>query len=49
MSAQNLLVAAGFSGHGLMQSPAVGRALSELIAYGEYRTLERRHVTRQST
>ena len=37
---ENLLVAAGFSGHGLMQSPAVGRALSELIRFGEYRTLD---------
>lgn len=36
----NLLVAAGFSGHGLMQSPAVGRALSELITHGEYRSLD---------
>jgi glycine/D-amino acid oxidase-like deaminating enzyme len=36
----NLLIAAGFSGHGLMQSPAVGRALSELIEYGEYRDLD---------
>jgi glycine/D-amino acid oxidase-like deaminating enzyme len=37
---ENFLVAAGFSGHGLMQSPAVGRALSELIQYAEYRTLD---------
>jgi len=37
---ENFLVAAGFSGHGLMQSPAVGRALSELIQFGEYRTLD---------
>ena len=36
----NLLIASGFSGHGLMQSPAVGRALSELIAFGEYRSLD---------
>lgn len=37
---ENFLVASGFSGHGLMQSPAVGRALSELIEFGEYRTLD---------
>ena len=37
---ENFLVAAGFSGHGLMQSPAVGRALSELIQFGTYRTLD---------
>ena len=33
-------LASGFSGHGLMQSPGVGRALSELIVYGCYRTLD---------
>jgi sarcosine oxidase len=36
----NLHFANGFSGHGLQQSPAIGRALSELIAYGEFRTLD---------
>lgn len=37
---ENYYLAAGFSGHGLQQSPAVGRALSELITFGEYRTLD---------
>lgn len=37
---ENFLIAAGFSGHGLMQSPAVGRALSELIQFGAYRSLD---------
>ena len=35
----NLLFANGFSGHGMQQAPAVGRALSELVTYGDYRTL----------
>lgn len=38
----NLLFANGFSGHGMQQSPAVGRALSELVAYGAYRSLDLR-------
>lgn len=37
---ENFWVAAGFSGHGLQQSPAIGRALSELVTFGEYRTLD---------
>lgn len=36
----NLLFANGLSGHGLQQSPAVGRALSELVTYGHFRTLD---------
>jgi glycine/D-amino acid oxidase-like deaminating enzyme len=30
----------GFSGHGLQQSPAMGRGMSELLTYGEFRTLD---------
>jgi glycine/D-amino acid oxidase-like deaminating enzyme len=36
----NFYFANGFSGHGLQHSPAVGRALSELLLFGEYRTLD---------
>ena len=37
---ENFHLAVGFSGHGLQQSPAVGRALAELITFGEYRTID---------
>lgn len=36
----NLYVAAGFSGHGLMHSAGVGRGMAELLRHGEYRTLD---------
>ena len=36
----NFLFANGFSGHGLQQSPAIGRAIMELITFGEYRTID---------
>ena len=36
----NFLFANGFSGHGLQLSPAIGRALSELVTFGEFRTLQ---------
>jgi FAD-dependent oxidoreductase domain-containing protein 1 len=36
----NSYLAAGFSGHGIQQSPAVGRGLAELIAQGSYATLD---------
>lgn len=38
--AHNFLFCNGFSGHGLQQSPALGRGLAEHIAYGEYRSLD---------
>jgi glycine/D-amino acid oxidase-like deaminating enzyme len=36
----NLILANGFSGHGLQHSPAVGRGVAEWIVYGEYRALD---------
>lgn len=36
----NFLFLNGFSGHGLQQSPAMGRGLSEWVIYGEYRSLD---------
>ena len=37
---QNFLYANGYSGHGLQQGPAAGRAVSELVIYGAFRTLD---------
>ena len=36
----NFLLANGFSGHGIQQSPATGRGIAELIAHGAYRTID---------
>jgi glycine/D-amino acid oxidase-like deaminating enzyme len=40
MFVKNFLFLNGFSGHGLQQSPAMGRATAEWITYGEYRSLD---------
>ncbi len=40
----NMFLCNGFSGHGLQQSPAVGRALSELIVHGAFKTLDLRDL-----
>ena len=36
----NFLFLNGFSGHGLQQSPAMGRATAEWLTYGAYQTLD---------
>ena len=36
----NFVFLNGFSGHGLQQSPAMGRATAEFVTYGGYRTLD---------
>ena len=36
----NFIFLNGFSGHGLQQSPALGRGAAEFLTYGEYRSLD---------
>ena len=36
----NFIFVNGFSGHGLQQSPALGRGMAEWITHGAYRTLD---------
>jgi glycine/D-amino acid oxidase-like deaminating enzyme len=36
----NFIFLNGFSGHGLQQSPAMGRGTSEWLTYGKYKTLD---------
>lgn len=37
---KNFIFVNGFSGHGLQQSPALGRGVAEWIAYGTYRSID---------
>jgi FAD-dependent oxidoreductase domain-containing protein 1 len=39
-SVPNLILASGFSGHGLQHAPAIGRALAEYIRFAEYRSID---------
>ncbi|MBH68541.1 MAG: FAD-dependent oxidoreductase [Rhodospirillaceae bacterium] len=36
---KNLIIATGFSGHGIMHAPATGRAVSELLLNGRFQTI----------
>ncbi len=37
---RNFYHCTGFSGHGLQQSPAAGRAISELLVHGQFQTID---------
>ncbi|MEX0971206.1 MAG: FAD-binding oxidoreductase, partial [Paracoccaceae bacterium] len=37
---ENFIFLNGFSGHGLQQSPAMGRGTAEWLTYGAYRSLD---------
>ncbi|NNE89855.1 MAG: FAD-binding oxidoreductase, partial [Silicimonas sp.] len=37
---ENFIFLNGFSGHGLQQSPAMGRATAEWLTYGAFRALD---------
>ena len=36
----NFIFVNGFSGHGIQQSPAMGRGVSEWITYGKYQSID---------
>ncbi|MGC9325337.1 MAG: NAD(P)/FAD-dependent oxidoreductase [Desulfomonilia bacterium] len=38
--AENFFVACGFSGHGIMHAPAVGQALTELLVFDRFETMD---------
>jgi glycine/D-amino acid oxidase-like deaminating enzyme len=40
MEVENFFFLNGFSGHGLQQSPAMGRGTAEIMVHGKYRTLD---------
>jgi glycine/D-amino acid oxidase-like deaminating enzyme len=40
MGSVNFNFVNGFSGHGIMQSPVIERAVSELVTYGAFTTLD---------
>ncbi len=42
---ENFIFVNGFSGHGLQQAPAMGRGVSELLIYEEFRTLDLRPLS----
>ena len=46
-SLDNLILANGFSGHGIMHAPATGRGLSELILTGDYTSIDLKCFTYQ--
>ena len=37
---ENVYMASGFTGRGLMQAPGIGRALTELITTGSFQTID---------
>jgi glycine/D-amino acid oxidase-like deaminating enzyme len=42
---ENLLLASGFSGHGLQHAPGIGRGLAEYILFGESRSIDLRPLS----